>query len=282
MPKPSDGQYGRSAGVDLAAALAADGLFVFSVDDAKRHAPSGVPSSQVPYLLKLLTDAGWLVRLRRGLYAGTGQLPGGVDVPPFVLATSLVTPSAIGLWSALAYHDLTDQTPIVVTAITSSKVVTPSMREPTGSRRRHTWAVAGIECLYVTLREQRYRLGIERVWLDERFSVLMTDRERTMLDALALSRHFGGAGEGLAALQQHLETFDLPKLVGYATQWGSAAVAKRVGWALEQAGATGDVLEPLLAATRSSADSSFSPLDPGRPLRGARDRRWRLILNLSS
>jgi len=275
-------QYGRSSGVDLASALASKGHFVFTVEQAKEHAPAGVPATQVPYLLKMLTDSGWLVRLRRGLYAGTGKLPGGVDVPPFVVATSLVEPSAIGLWSALAFHDLTDQPPLTVTAITPRKVVTPSMRTSSGDRSRHTWVVAGIECVFVTLRQPRYSLGLEEVWLDERFRVLMTDRERTVVDSLALPRHFGGVGEGLRVLEQHLPTLDVAKLVKYSAAWGSAAAAKRMGWALERASVDEDVLRPLLLIAERSPASSYSPLDPGRPLRGPRDARWKLTLNLAS
>lgn len=152
--RPS-GQYGRSAGVDLAAALAFAGLLIFRTEDAVSHAPPGVSPDHVSYLLKALTDAGWLVRLRRGLYAGTERLPGGVDIPPFVPASALVSPSAIGLWSALAHHDLTDQVPVVVTAITPRKVITPSMRTGQKPGGAHAWRVAGFECRFVTLSERR-------------------------------------------------------------------------------------------------------------------------------
>ena len=280
MEDHTTGRYGRSAGVDLAAALAFAGLLIFRTEDAVRVAPSSVSPSQVPYLLKVLTDAGWLVRLRRGLYAGTGQLPGGVDVPPFVLATALVSPSrgAIGLWSALAYHDLTDQVPVVVTVITPRKMVTPSMRSAREPGGRHTWHVAGIECRYVTLTEAHYRIGLQRAWADPRFPFSITDRERTVLDTFALSRHFGGVSEGLAILERAHDTLDLDKLVGYVLEYGSTALAKRLGWALERIGVGKATVMPLLAVPASS----YSVLDPGRPRRGEHAPRWRLIVNLSS
>jgi len=281
MPEsPSQGRaYALSRGVALAGELVGRGKYVFSAEDARQVAGEvGIPETSVWMLLSRLTEAGWLVRLRRGLYAGTGRLPGGVEVPPFVVATSLVQPSAIGLWSALAYHDLSDQAPVVVTAITPRKVVTPSMRGSDGDRGRHTWAVAGVECSYVTLREQRFELGLERVWLDERFSVPITDRERAVLDSFALPRHFGGVGEGLSALGQNASSLDAEKLVRYGAEWGSSAVAKRLGWSLEHAGVDMRLLRPLLPASTSS----YSPLDPGRPMRGLRDRRWKLVVNLAS
>lgn len=270
------GSYGRSAGVDLAAALAFAGLLIFRTEDAVRVAPSSVSKDQVPYLLKALTDAGWLIRLRRGLYAGTGQLPGGVDVPPFVLATALVSPSAIGLWSALAHHDLTDQVPVIVTAITPRKVVTPTMRGGRPPGERHVWRVAGIECQFVTLSEKRYRIGLEHQWISEHFAFSITDRERTVLDTFAMPGRFGGISEGLGVLDRALSTLDVDKLADYTLQYGSQTLIKRLGWSLEQAGVEMAALMPLLA----EASDSYGVLDPGRPRRGPHDRRWKLIVNL--
>ncbi len=49
------------------------------------------------------------------------------------IATSLVSPSAIAHFSALAHHGLTDQIPQVISAITTRKVVVPSMRMAEGA-----------------------------------------------------------------------------------------------------------------------------------------------------
>ena len=278
MDERSSTGYGVSAGVALANALAHAGLYVFETQDAQRLAPSGIEKTRVPYLLKVLTDAGWLVRLRRDLYAGTGRLPGGVDIPPFVIATSLVTPSAISHWSALAHHDLTDQTPLVVTATTTRRVVTPSICTGRKGESRHVWHVAGIDCRYVTVIPQRFGFGIDMVWLDERFRVPVTDRERTVLDLFAMPRHFGGVGEGLAVLDRALAALDLERLVGYALRYQSTTLAKRLGWSLERAGVEIKTLMPLLELPAVS----YSLLDPGRPRRGEHDRRWKLIVNIAA
>lgn len=268
--------YYLAAGVALAAELAKQGRLVFTTQEARRVAAGlHIPESGVGMLLTRLTDAGWIVRLRRGLYAGTGRLPGGVDVPPFVLATALVEPSAIALWSALAHHDLTDQVPVVITAITPRKVVTPSMRSPGESRGKHALYVGGLECRFVTLTESRYDIGVERIWADERFAFSITDRERTVLDTFAMPRHFGGISEGLAVLDRALDSLDISRLIDYALQYGSRTLVKRVGWSLEQAGVKMAELTPLLEVP----SPSYSVLDPGRPRRGEHDRRWKLIVN---
>ena len=140
-------QYGVSAGIRLSKALATAGTLHIATEDAVRYAPAGVAPPESPYPAQRgWPTPAWIIRLRRGLYAGTGQLPGGVDVPAPVVATALVSPSALAHWSALAYHDLTDQVPVVVTLITPKKVVTPSMRAAGSRGGRHLWRVADIEC----------------------------------------------------------------------------------------------------------------------------------------
>jgi predicted transcriptional regulator of viral defense system len=278
MDQRTTGKYGHSRGIELASSMARAGLYVFKTEDAVRLRPSEVEPAVVPYLLKVLADAGWIIRLRRGLYAGTGRLPGGVDVPAFALATAMVAPSAISHLSALAYHELTDQIPRVVTASTPRKVVTPSMRKTGGQEenRRHVWRVDGIDCRYVTVIPERFELGLETVWLEERFRVDITDRERTVLDLFALPRMFGGMGEAFSVVEMHLDRIDIEKLVDYAVKYHSIAVAKRVGWTLERAGVDMATLMPLLEIDASH----YSPLDPGRMRRGERDRRWMITMNL--
>lgn len=276
MTERPTGQYGLSAGIALAGNLAGAGLYVFTSADAVDLRPSHVRPAAVPRLLKSLADAGWIIRLRRGLYAGTGRLPGGVDVPPFVIATSLVKPSAIAHMSALAHHGLTDQIPRVISAITPTKTVLPSMR---GAKMRvdgqHIWHAAGLDFRYAVVIPERFDLGIELVWLDERFRAPITDRERTVLDLFALPRLFGGLGEGLSVLERAQGEIDIPRLTGYALRYGSVAVAKRLGWSLEATGTGPAALAPLLGLKATS----YSSLDPGRVRRGRYDRRWMIIDN---
>jgi predicted transcriptional regulator of viral defense system len=273
-PRSSD-EYGLSKGISLAAALAEAGLYVFTTGDAVRLRPAEVGAASVPYLLKVLADAGWIVRLRRGLYAGTGRLPGMVDVPPFAIATSLVTPSAIAHLSALAHHGLTEQVPRVVSAITPRKVVVPTMRQPGRAVDRHVWRTAGLDVRYVVVVPRHFAFGIEAAWLDERFRVPITDRERTVLDLFALPRLVGGLAEGLSILGGALDEIDLDRLTDHALRYGSNAVVKRLGWSLEHVGARSSALERL----RALPAAYFTPLDPGRARRGKRDRRWMVIDN---
>lgn len=269
--------YGETDGVRLLRELARAGLAVFTVGQARECAAvAGVHPGYIDDLLLRLVHAGWLIRLKRGLYARGELLPGEARIHPFAVATQLVRPSAISHFSALNHHGLTEQLPRIVTAFTSRKVVTPSMRagEREG-RGRHVWEAAGVRCEYVTVRAEHF-FGIEEVWVDERFKVPITDRERTALELFISIRRFGGMGETLGILEGHIQEFDLERLIGYAVRYGMASVAKRLGWALERFGVSETLLAPLL----DMPVKGVRALDPTQPLHGPCDRRWMIQNNL--
>jgi len=273
--------YARGRGIALASRLAESGLYIFTTDDAKRAATDlGLPVSGVTATLGRLADAGWIVRLKRGLYAGTGRLPGGVDVHPFTLATAIVRPSAVSRWSALSYHGLTTQVPLRVTVTSPKSVTPPSMRRPLPVLRtphqKHMWTIDAVSVEFFKVREDRY-FGIDAVWVDQHFRVSIMDRERTVLDLFAHPRAFGGLDTGLETLREHGEELDLGRLVGYSLRFGSKAVNARLGWSIEQVGLHAQGLDDL----RSSTGPGLQLLDPSRAARGHRDGRWCVLDNVT-
>lgn len=85
---------------------------IFTLNEAARIAQSeSIQLSQLRRILSNLSKKGWVIRLRRGLYAGVGSLPNQAHINSFAIATHLVEPSAVSHWSALQYHGLTEQIP---------------------------------------------------------------------------------------------------------------------------------------------------------------------------
>lgn len=278
---PDRARYSGGSGIALATRLVETGHYIFTTEQARRAAAEiGMPQSSVAVTLGRLAEAAWILRLHRGLYAGTGRLPGGFSIHPFAVATSLVRPSTVSHWSALSYHGLTSQVPRTVTATTPKKVMTPSMRSQTGEHDRrkgkHLWRVAGLEIEYFKVRLDRF-FGAEDVWVDEHFRVSVTDVERSVLDMFASPRAFGGLDAGLATLEEHAERLDLQRLVEYSLRFGSKAVSARLGWCLEKVGTGAPVLEQL----RSHVGPGIQVLDPTRAARGHRDARWCVLDNVS-
>ena len=264
----------------LLGALVEEGLAVFSIDDARAIADrEGIPSGYLPGLLMEMARRGLIARLRRGLYAVPDSVFGGAPLSQLAVAVRLVTPSAISHVSALHFHGLTEQVPRVVTAFTPKKVVTPGMRSGvnTASRRKHAWIVHGIRYEFTTVRPEHF-FGIEQVWVSERARVPITDRERTVLELFVTPRTFGGIGESIGILQEHLPSLSVERLIGYALQHGTVSSAKRLGWALESSGVSQTALKTLLELP----STGYHVLDPASPPTGARERRWMVQNNLGA
>ncbi len=270
---PDGAPYGETHGLAFLGEIEADGKVVFTSEDARRAGEKlGLGKARVNWLVSRLALAGWLRRIRRGLYATTGRLPGSTPPHDFAIAVALATPSTLSHRTALHFHGFSDQVPRTITCTTTAKVVTPTMRsgEPTAGRSS-VWVVDGLRVELVNVTPSRF-FGIEDVWVDQRTRVPMTDRERTILDAFSSPARIGGMSEALAILEEHAASLDLPKLAGYAVRFGVAATVKRLGWALESFGAEEAVLAPLLAFPVKMAQ----PLDPRRARKGPVISRWRL------
>lgn len=271
-------QQHEHQGMRLLRQLRLQGKGIFSMQDIKEAAHSvDIPPSQLNRLLFNLNKQGWLVRLKRELYAGVASLPGTIDAHPFAIATHLVQPSAISHWSAMQHHGLTEQIPHTITCSTYQKVVTPSMRNNTANDRlKHGWEIQGIRYEYFTVKKQHF-FGIEKVWIAQDLLIPITDKERTLLDVFIYAKHFGGIGEALGALENALSTLDIDKLVKYTIEYDQIATIKRLGWALDYLEVSQQQYQPLL----EKITSYYCLLDSEQPAEGPYNKKWKIRNNLS-
>ena len=268
----------ESHGYLLLRELFTQGKRVFTMHDIKALSiAQNISPAQLRKILSNLTKRGSLLRLRRGLYVGIGLHADHADINPFVVSAYLIQPSAISHWSALQYHGLTEQVPQIITASTTTKIQTPSMREKDqhNPNEKHAWEVKGIRYEYIYVPDKHY-FGLEKIWRDENYLVNITDKERTLLDVFINPKMFGGIGEALGILENSLYTLDIKKLVSYAIQYDKKSVSKRLGWALEYFGVQIKLLEPLL----NVPIHYFCRLNPSGPGTGPCDKRWMIQNNL--
>ena len=107
--------------LQLVQQLAAEGLRIFSTEDARKIAPEvGLSKGYVLQALHHLARTGWLVRLRKGLYVLSSTIPGVSPVHEFEVGMALVDPAAISHFSAMHHYELTDQIPHHVFVTTTS------------------------------------------------------------------------------------------------------------------------------------------------------------------
>lgn len=266
----------ESQGTLLMRALHAQGKIIFSREEAALVAEAeNIPTTYLNIILSNLVKAGKIKRLRRGLYAGFATFSGQIHIHPFAIATRLVQPSFISHWSALQHHGLTEQIPQVITASSSVKAFTPSMRS-SNHQEKHAWIIEGVRYEYFQIKPSRF-FGLEEVWINENFRVSMTDQERTVIDLFSYSTFFGGMGEVLGIIEQALPNLNIKKLISYALQYEEKSLCKRLGWALEQFQIEALMLEPLLHIQ----NKSYCALDSQLPKKGTFNTRWMIVENLN-
>jgi predicted transcriptional regulator of viral defense system len=265
--------YTRS-GVELVRRLSAEGERIFTAKRARELAPSlGLSKNYLRQALHHLTKAGWVIRLRKGLYALSSSVPGVTPAHEFEVAMVLVNPAAISHWSALHHHGLTEQAPRRVFVLTTTEVSLPVRHRATSERTGVQYRIGDTLYQFVRVKPERF-FGTEKEWIGET-RVRITDPERTLLDGLTKPQYCGDIAEVLHAFEVRGNGLDLNRIIDYALKLDSAT-AKRLGWVLEHQGLVLAHLEPI----SKLPIKGYRKLDPSGPRKGPCNRRWMIQENL--
>jgi predicted transcriptional regulator of viral defense system len=261
-------------GVELIRRIAAEGDRIFSTDRARELASEvGLKDSYLGEALYHLRRTGWIVSLRRGLYALSSSVPRVTPAHEFEVAMALVNPAAISHWSALHYHGLTEQAPRKIFVLTTTEVSVPRMRSANAKRTRGGFPVGDTLYQFVQVKPKRY-FGTEKVWINEA-RVTITDPERTLLDGLCMPKYCGDFAEVLHAFEVRGDELDVQRIIEYACKLDTATT-KRLGWVLELQGIDPVLLEPLLKLPIKG----YRKLDPTGPREGLCNRHWMIQENV--
>ena len=261
-------------GVELVRKLAAEGDRVFTTQRARELAPDvGLSEGYLRQALHHLARSGWLIRLRKGLYALPSTVPGVTPAHEFEVAMALVSPAAISHWSALHYHGLTEQAPRKVFVLTTTDTSVPRVRSTAVKRISNGYPIGDAVYQFVQVKPERY-FGVEKVWIGEA-RVRVTDPERTLLDGLSMPQYCGDFAEVLHAFGVRGKHLDVERIVRYACQLDTAT-GKRLGWILQLQGIDPARLDPLLKLSIEG----YRKLDPTGPRKGPCNRHWMIQENL--
>lgn len=219
-------------------------------------------------ILGRLVRQGWIVRVRRGLYL---VLPleagrdGGAIEDSWVLARELFAPCYVGGWTAAEHWGLTEQ------LFRSTFVVTAA------SIRHAKETFLGAE--FHLVRANRLRVeDVRPIWRG-RERIAVSDRERTIADALASPSSVGGIRHLTEILRTYRSTkeWNPRRLIARVGKTGSGAAFKRLGYLAET---TFESEAELVKAARAGLTAGNVKLDPDVLERGRLSKRWGLWLNV--
>ncbi len=249
----------------LLATLSAEGKNIFAYEDAKKILAGDV--KRVKQTIYILAEKGWIKHLEKGKYLIVpleGLAKGAWSEEAFVIASFFVDPYAISHWSALNYYGYTEQIPRTVFVSTTKR------------KFKTETEVLGVPYKFVTLKPHKF-LGNTSIWLANK-KVVITDKEKTIIDCLDHPEYCGGIVEAAKGLFNACENgLDFVKLTAYATKVNNKTVFKRLGYLSETLNLP---VAKHFTEWQKMISKGFSLLDPLSPNRGKYNSKWNLRINV--
>ena len=218
-------------------------------------------------LIRKAEERGLVTRLRPGLFNlvpfELGRAKSHVE-NPYLIARELVGRQDyfISHGSAFELHRMVTQPQLKITVSTIKRV----RPQTVGGYAYHFVQVADDEMF-----------GVTKHWITKQESIAISDRERSIVDALRSPGLLGGITEIAKGLWMTRDLLDVRRVIAYAIRLDIGAVQRRLGYLLELYGlADAATLVPL----QERLTSGYQRLDPIFPAEGRRTARWRLQLNI--
>jgi predicted transcriptional regulator of viral defense system len=247
----------------LLSSLSEKGKTIFKIEDIATELKCSYKYAKV--LANNLTKKKWVIVLRRGVYLIV-PLSAGVrshyTEHEFVIASHLVSPYYIAYWSALNFYGFTEQTPFAVFVATT--------------KRTKNREVLNTKYNFVTLSKKFF--GFEPTAVST-YKINISDREKTLADALDHSEYCGGIPEVAKSVWNAKEKVSIEKIASYAERMGNTAIVKRLGYLAESLNM--NVASEILSKMRGMISRGMSALDSTRPKKGVYNTRWNLLVNVS-
>ena len=264
------------SGTELVRCFAQKGQRIFTAEEAKAMAPkAGLSPAYTTQALHYLVQSGWIVRLRRGIYALSPSMSGAAPLHDFEIATHLVHKAAISHWSAMSHHGLTEQIPRRVFVTTTQTVTIPatSSSGQNSGPGRTGFTVRDTFFQFVKVKPPWF-FGVENYWIGEA-KIPITDPERTLIDGLKNPDYCGGWDEVYGAFQVHRPKLDVEKISGYALKLNTTII-KRLGYVLELL----KVKTPAIEKLRRYPIKGYRLLDAAGPHEGTYTPEWMVRVNV--
>ncbi|MBU2639028.1 MAG: hypothetical protein KJ955_08705 [Nanoarchaeota archaeon] len=176
---------------------------------------------------------------------------------PLVIASHIVWPCYISLWTALRYHNLTEQLPEVIWLITTRQ-------------KRGAIKLKNAKIRFVIVKP-KFFFGYRKESYNG-FDIFIAEPEKAVIDALALRRV--SASEIFDIIMRHAGEIESGRILNYLLILNNRSIAKRLGYMLDKAGRDYfNALAPLISG-------KYVALDTAMPKKGKRNRKWKVIENV--
>ncbi|MBN1831426.1 MAG: type IV toxin-antitoxin system AbiEi family antitoxin domain-containing protein [Deltaproteobacteria bacterium] len=230
----------------------------------------GISTSQERDLFRRLSDAGWILRLKRGVYLLPPRIPaGGKYSPGAAMILQKLMKEVSGRYqicgpSAFNFYGLDDQIPSV-TCLYNNRI---SGKKTIGS----------LAFQFIKVADER--LGaINAVRSREDSNIIYPSKARTLMDAVYDWSRFNSLPRGYDWIKGEIknEPVIASELIKVTAKYGNMATIRRIGYLLDTLIRKPRMMNKLQG--RISTSSSLIPWIPGRSAKGTINRKWGIIVN---
>jgi len=164
---------------------------------------------QAKKVIAKLVNHGWLMRIRRGLYAISDfSNRGFLSLSPYLVANLFVKKSYVSFESALAYHGMFDQ--LTSTVISISKM------------QYKTVQLNATEYSFVNVKDQFF-FGWQEIMIDGRIARIAT-AEKALIDIIHFHKSKYSVDLVIEKLQEYRESLDIEKLCEYISKMSTTTI----------------------------------------------------------
>jgi predicted transcriptional regulator of viral defense system len=229
-----------------------------------------ISASQERDLFRRLSDSGWILRLKRGLYLVPPRIPaGGKYSPGTALILQKLMEEEKGRYQicgppAFNFYDLDDQI-ASVTYLYNNRI--------SGKR-----SIGSLAFQFIKVADER--LGaINAVRTREDIEMIYSSRARTLMDAVYDWYRFNSLPRGYEWIKEEVknEPKFTSEFIEVTAKYGNVATIRRIGYLLDTLGLNPKIMNRL--RLQLSTSSSLIPWIPGRSAQGTINRKWGIIVN---
>ncbi|MBM3233815.1 hypothetical protein FJZ19_01845 [Candidatus Pacearchaeota archaeon] len=177
---------------------------------------------------------------------------------PLIMASNIIWPSYISLWSSLRYYNLTEQLPKDVFVIT------------TRARKKRIINLENSRIIFIRI-NPKYFFGYNKE-IYNGFDVFIAEKEKALIDSALFKKI--SFSEICEIVKKNKENLDIDLLAKYLIKTRNKSLIKRFGFLLETMGFN------YYNKFKASINHKYTPLEYAIKAKGEKIKKWRIIKNV--
>lgn len=236
--------------IDLLDEFGYDIFSVQMIKDCER-----IPINKIHQAIRTLSHSGLLIKLERGKYIRSSFIDSNV------IGSFLAQDGGIAYWSALNFHNLTEQFANVI--FVQSAV-----------RRSKERVINNVRYKFIKIKPNKL-IGYKVIGYGNHMYKI-TDLEKTILDCFEMPQFSGWYQEIIKAF--HSADINQNKLINYCKLINNKSVIKRLGFLTEFLQKTN--MEKFIEYAQSIVTKPYILFEIDGEIKGEYNKRWKIIINM--